>query len=103
MTNGIRHRIGRLLPLAPGRSIKRRLVLMFLLLAVLLTTVFAFGAQRAFSVGWRDAARPLLADYVVSTAWPRRSPGPPVGRPASPARRRSPSDCRSPCASTGRP
>lgn len=47
-----------------GRSIKRRLVLLFLLLAVTLASVIAFGAQRAFSSGWRDAARPLLADYV---------------------------------------
>lgn len=83
MTNGIRHRIGRLLPLAPGRSIKRRLVLMFLLLAVLLTTVFAFGAQRAFSVGWRDAARPLLADYVDRVAAEIAGP---AGGPPSVAR-----------------
>jgi signal transduction histidine kinase len=50
------------------RSIKRRVVLMFLLLTVLLGALFAFGAQRAFSVGWRDAARPLLADYVQRLA-----------------------------------
>jgi signal transduction histidine kinase len=48
----------------PARSIKRRLVLLFLLFALAVTAVFAFGAQRAFSVGWRDAARPLLNDYV---------------------------------------
>ena len=54
----------RLAALSPGRSLKRRLVLVFLLLAVALAALFAFGAQRAFSVGWRDAARPLLADYV---------------------------------------
>jgi len=54
----------RLAALSPGRSLKRRLVLMFLLLAVALAGLFALGAQRAFSVGWRDAARPLLADYV---------------------------------------
>ncbi|MEZ5662143.1 MAG: HAMP domain-containing sensor histidine kinase [Burkholderiaceae bacterium] len=50
--------------LAPGRSIKRRLVLVFLLLAVALTGVFILGAQRAFTLGWREAAQPLLMDYV---------------------------------------
>jgi signal transduction histidine kinase len=54
----------RLAALSPGRSIKRRLVLMFLLLALALAGVFGFGAQRAFSIGWREAARPLLQDYV---------------------------------------
>ncbi|MCL4182595.1 MAG: HAMP domain-containing protein [Burkholderiaceae bacterium] len=46
------------------RSIKLRMVLVFLLLAAALTLVFVVGAQRAFSVGWREAARPLLTDYV---------------------------------------
>jgi signal transduction histidine kinase len=50
------------------RSVKRRLVLMFLVLTVLLGSLFAFGAQRAFSVGWRDAARPVVADYVERLA-----------------------------------
>lgn len=57
-------RRARLLALSPGRSVKRRLVLMFLLLAMLMAGVFAIGAQRAFSIGWREAARPLLQDYV---------------------------------------
>ncbi len=48
----------------PGRSIKRQLVVLFLLLAATLAAVFIFGAQRAFSVGWREAARPVLQDYV---------------------------------------
>ena len=47
-----------------GRSLKRRLVLLFLLMALALAAVFAVGAQRAFAVGWREAARPLLADYL---------------------------------------
>jgi len=46
------------------RSIKLRLVLLFLLLAVVMTAVLLGAGQRAFSVGWREAARPLLADYV---------------------------------------
>ena len=48
----------------PGRSIKRRLVILFLLLAAALAGVFVLGAQRAFTLGWREAARPLLRDYV---------------------------------------
>jgi len=53
--------LGRLLP---GRSIKRRLVLVFLLLSVALAGVFFVGAQRAFTLGWREAARPVLMDYI---------------------------------------
>jgi signal transduction histidine kinase len=49
---------------ALGTSIKLRLVLLFLLLAAAMTTVFVGGAQKAFSLGWREAARPLLMDYV---------------------------------------
>jgi signal transduction histidine kinase len=48
-----------------GHSIKWRIVVVFLLLAAAVAGVFVFGAQRAFAVGWRDAARPLLADYVA--------------------------------------
>lgn len=50
--------------LLPGRSIKRRMVLVFLLLAVALAGVFIVGAQRAFALGWREAARPVLMDYI---------------------------------------
>ena len=49
---------------ALGTSIKLRLVVLFLLLAAAMTTVFVGGAQKAFSLGWREAARPLLVDYV---------------------------------------
>lgn len=45
-------------------SIKLRMVLVFLLLAAAMTFAFFAGAQKAFSVGWREAARPLLVDYV---------------------------------------
>ncbi|PPE65120.1 sensor histidine kinase [Caldimonas caldifontis] len=45
-------------------SIQLRMVLVFLLLAAAMTFVLVSGAQRAFSVGWREAARPMLADYV---------------------------------------
>lgn len=47
-----------------ARSIKLRMVLVFLLLAGAMTFVVITGAQKAFSMGWREAARPLLMDYV---------------------------------------
>lgn len=46
-----------------ARSIKLRMVLVFLLLAAAMTFVVIAGAQK-FSMGWREAARPLLMDYV---------------------------------------
>ncbi|MEZ5703760.1 MAG: hypothetical protein R3E42_20005 [Burkholderiaceae bacterium] len=49
---------------AVAHSIKLRLVVVFLLLAVAMTGVFVVGAQRAFTVGWKEAARPLMMDYV---------------------------------------
>jgi signal transduction histidine kinase len=45
-------------------SLRWRLVALFLLLAVAMTAIFIGGVQRAFSHGWRDAARPLIADYL---------------------------------------
>ena len=45
-------------------SLKLRLILVFMLLALGVAFAFIGGAQKAFSVGWRDAARPLLMDYV---------------------------------------
>ncbi len=47
-----------------AHSIKLRMVLVFLLLAGAMTFVFFTGAQKAFTMGWREAARPLLMDYV---------------------------------------
>jgi len=49
---------------ALGHSIKLRLLVVFLLLALAMAVTVISGAQRAFSVGWREAARPLLMDYV---------------------------------------
>lgn len=49
---------------ALGHSLRVRLVALFLLLALALATTFIFGMQKALSVGWREAARPLVADYV---------------------------------------
>lgn len=58
-------------------SIKLRMVLVFLFLAAALTVVFMVGAQRAFAVGWREAARPLLTDYVDRLATDIAGNGPP--------------------------
>jgi signal transduction histidine kinase len=60
-----------------AHSIKLRLVLVFLLLATAMTFVFFTGAQKAFSVGWREAARPLLMDYVDRLAGDIAAGGPP--------------------------
>ena len=49
---------------ALAHSLRVRLVALFLLLALAMTVAFLLGMQRVMSVGWRDAARPLLVDYV---------------------------------------
>jgi hypothetical protein len=56
------------------RAIQWRLLLLFLLLALAVSGVFLFGMQKALGVGWRDAARPLLADYVDRVAAELGSP-----------------------------
>lgn len=45
-------------------SLRVRLIIVFVLLALAMTAVFLGGMQRAFSTGWRDAARPVVADYM---------------------------------------
>ena len=45
-------------------SLRLRLVALFVLLALAMSAVFFGGMQRAIAIGWRDAARPLVADYV---------------------------------------
>ena len=49
---------------AVGYSLRIRLVLVFMALAVAVAVAFMGGVQKAVSVGWREAARPLLTDYV---------------------------------------
>ncbi|MDP2264712.1 MAG: HAMP domain-containing sensor histidine kinase [Hydrogenophaga sp.] len=49
-------------------SLKLRLVLVFIVLALAMAGTFIVGAQKAFSVGWREAARPLLMDYTTRLA-----------------------------------
>ena len=46
------------------RSLRVRLVLVFVVLALAMAITFMAGVQKAVAVGWREAARPLLTDYV---------------------------------------
>ncbi len=45
-------------------SLKARLTVLFLLLALAITGAFIAGMQNALSQGWRGAVRPLMTDYV---------------------------------------
>ena len=47
-----------------GHSLKWRLVLLFLLLALGTTGLFVYGSRAFFATGWRELARPLVADYI---------------------------------------
>ncbi len=49
---------------AMAHSLRVRLVALFLILTLAMTALFVLGMQYALSVGWRDAARPLVLDYV---------------------------------------
>jgi len=49
-------------------SLRLRLVTMFVLLALVMTAVFVGGMRSMVSSGWRDAGRPLIADYVERLA-----------------------------------
>lgn len=49
---------------ALAHSLRVRLVALFLMLALAMTAIFVLGMQYALSTGWRDAARPLVVDYV---------------------------------------
>jgi signal transduction histidine kinase len=59
---------------ALSHSLRLRLLALFLLLALTMTGAFLAGMQKAFSLGWREAARPLLADYVQRLASDLGSP-----------------------------
>ena len=59
-------------------SLRWRLVSLFLLLALALSLAFVVGVQKSFSLGWRDAVRPLLADYVDRLAADIGTPPDPV-------------------------
>ncbi|MBL8351159.1 MAG: HAMP domain-containing histidine kinase [Burkholderiaceae bacterium] len=60
MTPPLHRRIGRAL----GHTLKARLVGVFLALALGTTAVFFAGTREWFSTGWRELARPLVADYL---------------------------------------
>ncbi|BEU96279.1 HAMP domain-containing histidine kinase [Acidovorax sp. DW039] len=49
---------------AVGYSLRLRLMLVFTVLALAMTIIFLGGVQKAIAMGWREAARPLLMDYV---------------------------------------
>lgn len=49
-------------------SLKLRLLGVFLLLAFLVAFIFIGGAQKAFTLGWKEAGRPVLMDYVTRLA-----------------------------------
>ena len=61
------------------RSLGMRLVLLFLLLALVTTGIFLGGMQRALAAGWNALLRPLVADYVDRLAAE-------IGSPPDPAR-----------------
>ena len=67
-------------------SLRWRLVALFLLLALAMSVAFLGGMQKAFSVGWRDAVRPLLTDYVDRLAADLGSPPDPARAQALVAR-----------------
>ena len=64
---------------ALAHSLRVRLVALFLLLALGMTGTFLLGMQYALGIGWRDAARPLVSDYVERLVTDLGSP-PSVGR-----------------------
>ena len=49
---------------ALAHSLRVRLMTLFLVLALVMAGTFLLGMQYALSIGWRDAARPLVVDYV---------------------------------------
>jgi len=49
-------------------SLRVRLVLLFLLLALAMSAAFLAGIGKAFSSGWRDAVSPLVGDYAERLA-----------------------------------
>ena len=67
-------------------SLQARLVLLFLLLALGISGLFFAATREFFSTGWRDLARPLVADYLDRLASEIGSP-PDVARASAIAAR----------------
>jgi signal transduction histidine kinase len=59
---------------ALSHSLRLRLMTLFLLLALAVSATFLFGMQYALGIGWRDAAKPLVADYIDKLATDIGSP-----------------------------
>ena len=57
-----------------GHSLRWRLVVLFLGLALAMSATFVVGTTKAFSGGWRAAVKPLLTDYVDRLALDIGSP-----------------------------
>ena len=55
-------------------SLKWRIVIVFMLLALAVTSVFVIGAKKMFTAGWQSYAKPLVADYVDKLALEIGSP-----------------------------
>ena len=55
-------------------SLRARLVLLFVLLALATAAVFLFGMQRLLASGWQGWARPLASDYIDRLAAELGSP-----------------------------
>lgn len=67
-------------------SLKWRLVALFLLLALAMSAAFMHGMQKAMALGWRDAVKPLLSDYVDRLAADIGTPPDPANAQALVAR-----------------
>lgn len=63
-------------------SLRIRLVLLFLLMALATTAIFVAGMQRALSAGWDALLRPIVVDYVDRLVAE-------IGTPPDPARARA--------------
>lgn len=55
-------------------SLRWRLTLLFVVLALAMTAVFLFGSQRVLRSGWQGWARPLVSDYLDRLAGEIGSP-----------------------------
>ncbi len=55
-------------------SLGLRLIGLFLALALAISCTFMFGMQRAFTTGWQEVIKPLVADYVDRLAADLGSP-----------------------------
>lgn len=76
-------------------SVRVRIVMMFVVLALVMAAVFVGGMKRSFSSTWAEAAQPMLMDYADRLVAELGTP------PTRCARRRWSTGCRSRSASPG--